>query len=325
MKGMLSLAGTQGITVFDAVDKQLRLKLEPQSASIPTLIVDSVNQKPTANSPGVITSLPSPAPAFEVASVKPSPPGTPPGGGGLQPGGRYEVHGFSLLGLISQAWDVNTPPGEEIPGTPKWLTRGSPLFDIVAKVPDATIASGTQVYNDDLRAMMRALLVDRFKMVTHYEDRPVDAYTLVADKPKLKKADPSNRTGCKWGLGQAPRGLSDGPPPTMATCQNVTMAQFVEQLQTIAPTYIWYPVLDATGIDGAWDFTLTFSPVNLNLGGGGRGGGLPPAGAGGLSDPNGELSLFNAIDKQLGLKLEKHKHPEPVFVIDHIEEKPTDN
>src|SRR5437762_4373236 len=36
--------------------------------------------------------------------------------------------------------------------------------------------------------LMRALLVDRFKMVTHYEDRPVDAYTLVADKPKLKKA-----------------------------------------------------------------------------------------------------------------------------------------
>ena len=83
--------------------------------------------------------------------------------------------------------------------------------------------------------------------------------------------------------------------------------------------------MDATGIDGAWDFTLTFSAVNLNLGGGARGGGLPSAGPGGPSDPNGQLSLFSAIDKQLGLKLEMHKRPEPVFVIDHIEEKPTDN
>jgi uncharacterized protein (TIGR03435 family) len=327
MKGMLSLAGTEGITVFDAVDKQLGLKLEPQMVPIPVLIVDSVNQKPTANSPGVMTSLPSsPAPEFEVASVRPSGPGTPIGGGGLQPGGRYEVHGFPLLAMIRQAWDINTPPGEEIPGTPKWLNRGSPLFDIVATVPAAAIASGTRVYDDDLRAMMRALLVDRFKMVTHYEDRPMDAYTLVADKPKLKKADPSNRTGCKWGPSGTQRNLGDGPT-TVATCQNVTMSQFVEQLQNIAPTYIGYPVLDATGIDGAWDFTLTFSAVNLNLnlGAGARGGGPPSPGAGGLSDPNGELSLFNAIDKQLGLKLEMHKRPEPLFVIDHIEEKPTDN
>jgi uncharacterized protein (TIGR03435 family) len=227
--------------------------------------------------------------------------------------------------MIRQAWDVNIPPDKEIPGAPKWLNRGSPLFDIIARVPAAAIASGTQVYNDDLRAMMRALLVDRFKMVTHYEDRPKDAYTLVADKPKLKKADPSNRTGCKWGLG-VQRNLADGPT-TVATCQNVTMAQFVEQLPSIAPTYIWYPVLDATGIDGAWDITLTFSAVNPNLagGGGGRGGGLPSVSAGGLSDPNGAISLFNAIDKQLGLKLEMHKRPERVFVIDHIEEKPTDN
>jgi uncharacterized protein (TIGR03435 family) len=324
MKGMLSLAGTEGITVFDAVDKQLGLKLEPQSAPIPVLIVDSVNQKPTANSPGVMTSLPpSLAPEFEVASVRLSPPGTPIGGGGLQPGGRYEVHAFPLLAMIRQAWDVNTPPGEEIPGTPKWLNMYSPLFDIVAKMPADTIAGGTQVYNDDFQAMMRALLVDRFKMVTHYEDRPMDAYTLVADKPKLKKADPSNRTGCKFGPSQAPRDLANGPPSTMATCQNVTMAQFVEQLQRIAPSYIRYPVLDATGIDGAWDFTLTFSAVNPNRDGGNRGGGLPDAG--GLSDPNLGITLFNAIEKQLGLKLEKHKRPEPVFVIDHIEEKPTDN
>jgi uncharacterized protein (TIGR03435 family) len=52
--------------------------------------------------------------------------------------------------------------------------------------------------------MLRALLVDRFKMAVHYEDRPVDVYTLVAAKPKFRKADPSNRTGCTNGPPQAP-------------------------------------------------------------------------------------------------------------------------
>ena len=82
---------------------------------------------------------------------------------------------------------------EEIPGTPKWLTLYSPLFDIVAKVPASVVTNGTALYRDDLQAMLRALLVDRFKMKVHYEDRPMDAYTLVAAKPKLKKADPSTR------------------------------------------------------------------------------------------------------------------------------------
>ncbi len=324
MKGLLPLAGADGITVFDAVDKQLGLKLEPQGVPLPVLIVDRVNEKPTANSPGVASSLPpSPPLKFEVASVRPSPPGTPMGSAGFQPGGRYVAHAFPLFAMIRQAWEVNTPPGEEIPGKPKWLNMYSPLFDIVAKAPDATIASGAQLYSDDFQAMMGALLVDRFKMVIHYEDRPLDAYTLVSDKPKLKKADPSNRTGCKFGPSQAPRDLASGPPSTAATCQNVTMAQFVAQLQRIAPAYIRYPVLDATGIEGAWDFSLTFSAVNPTGDVGNRGGGL--SGPGGPSDPNLGLSLFNALEKQLGLKLEKHKRLEPVFVIDHIEEKPTDN
>ena len=46
---------------------------------------------------------------------------------------------------------------------------------------------------------------------------------------------------------------------------------------------------------------------------------------GGVADPSGAISLFDALDKQLGLKLELQKHPMPVIVIDHIEEKPTDN
>jgi uncharacterized protein (TIGR03435 family) len=43
------------------------------------------------------------------------------------------------------------------------------------------------------------------------------------------------------------------------------------------------------------------------------------------SDPNGAISIFDAGNKQLGLKLEEKKRPAPVLVIDHVEEKPTDN
>jgi uncharacterized protein (TIGR03435 family) len=333
-KAALSFAGADGITLFEAVDKQLGLKLEPGKVSMPVLVVDSANEKPTPNLPEVKTALPPPPPEFEVASVRPSPPGTnlgpPPT---LQPGGvRYEAHGLPLSIMIAQAWQPNNPPGVETPGTPKWLTLFSPLFDIVAEVPATAIASGTQLYQEDLQAMMRALLVDRFKMAAHYEDRPMDAYTLVAAKPKLKPADVSTRTGCKIGRSGAPRDPGSGPPPIVATCQNVTLAQFAERLQSIAPTYLSYPVLDGTAIQGAWDFTLTFSAIDPNrAGGGGRGGtkGGGPAPAAGAndvaSDPIGGISLFDAVDKQLGLKLERHRRPEPVFVIDHIEEKPTEN
>ena len=76
-----------------------------------------------------------------------------------------------------------------------------------------------------------------------------------------------------------------------------------------------------TGIDGAWDFTIS---ENLAVAGlfAGRGAAAAPGEA---SEPSGSLSFIDAIEKQLGLKLEMHKRPEPVLVIDHIEEKPTDN
>ena len=273
-KRLLAPAGADGITIFDAVDRQLGLKLEPGKVPMRVLVVDSANEKPTTNSPEVTTALPPPPPAeFEVASVRPSKPGTDEDVGQFFPGGRYEAHGVPLFFMLTQAWDYRVPG--DITGLPKWLTRDSPRFDIVAKAPAAAVAVGEGHGVYDLQSMMRALLVDRFKMKTHYEDRSMDAYTLVADKPKLKRADLSNspanglanRTGCK--TARAPR-VPDGPPPPMiATCQNITLAQFAEQLQSIAPVYLNYPVLDSSGIEGAWDISLSFSPAPPNLAGGG--------------------------------------------------------
>jgi uncharacterized protein (TIGR03435 family) len=336
-RGQLAQAGGDGMSIFDAVDKELGLKLEFQKFPTPVIVVDSVNQKPTDNPPGVKQTLPPPPPAeFEVAALKPSLPDTKPGGRGFQPGGRIDFQAIPLSVIITAAWDLRLDPGEDIAGAPKWVKSAN--FDLVAKTYAATggttNANNPQIDIDDLRAMLRALLVDRLKMVIHYEDRPQTAYTLVAAKPKLKKADPLGRTGCKVGPAPIGKDSKEGPPSFLARCQNMTMAQFAEQLPTIAPVYIHNPVLDASGIEGAWDFTLTFSPVPPNLMGGGGGGGRggapgpppgssPPAGGGSeASEPSSAVSLFDAIERQLGMKLEMHKRPLPVLVIDHIEEKP---
>src|SRR2546425_2550913 len=190
--------------------------------------------------------------------------------------GRLDAQGLPLKYLIMLAWELN---GDELlAGAPKWVD--SAHFDIVAKAP--TAGPGGQGDFESLRLMLRALLVDRFKITTHMEDRPGTAYTLMAVKPKLQKADPSNRTKCKEGPAWGAKDARETNPilSRLVTCQNMTMAQFAEQLQRLAPGYIHAPILDGTGIDGAWDFSLSFSPVNLLQNGGVRPGDASPSTAG---------------------------------------------
>ncbi len=118
----------------------------------------------------------------------------------------------------------------------------------------------------------------------------------------------------------------------LVTVQNMTMAQFAERLQAMASGYVHAPVLDATGLEGSWDFTLSFSPVGMFRGGrggdGGRGGeaarpaDASPGAVPEASDPGTGLTLLEAMEKQLGLKLVMQKRPLPVLVIDHVNEKP---
>jgi uncharacterized protein (TIGR03435 family) len=103
----------------------------------------------------------------------------------------------------------------------------------------------------------------------------------------------------------------------------MTMAQICDELQRVAAGYIYSPVLDATGIKGSWDFTLSFSSADVTQA---RAAGTGTASTdGSASDPNGALTLPDAVSRQLGLKLEKQKRPAPVLVIDHIDDKPTEN
>jgi uncharacterized protein (TIGR03435 family) len=321
----------ESIPLFDALEKQLGLRLEAATVPMPVIAVDSANRKPTENSPDVTKSFPPLPTEFDVAEIKPSVAATGPGGARPEiKNGRVYLPGITLKNLISVAWDIN---GDDMmANAPKWLD--SERFDVIAKAP-AGVAIGdltpsrtvVPVNIEALRPMLRALLVDRFQMKVHMEDRPVAAYTLVAAKPKLKQADPNSRT--KWQEGTVTDSKDKNANPSLGrlvTCQNVTMAQFAELLPGIAPGYLHTQVLDATGLPGGWDFTFSFSPAGLfqlNQGRGGEAGGGAPLPEASL--PSGAISLFDALTKQLGLKLEMQKRPVPVLVIDHINQKPTDN
>jgi len=101
----------------------------------------------------------------------------------------------------------------------------------------------------------------------------------------------------------------------LVTCQNITMSQFAAQLLGIAPGYLATPVEDATGSTAPGIFTLSFSSAYLF-----KSGASQPGEASSASEPNGAISLFDAVVKQLGLKLEKRKRILPILVIDQMDE-----
>jgi uncharacterized protein (TIGR03435 family) len=307
------------ISLFDAVEKQLGLKLEQKQIPTAVIVVDSVNEKPTDNPPDLAERLriPPPPTEFEVAALKPSDPDSRMFRTQMQAGGRVNIQGMTLKILVQQAWNLRN---DMLVGAPSWMDADR--YDIVAKV-----ASSEPVDFDMVWPLVRKLLTDRFQMTTHNEERQATAYNLVSVKPKMKKADPATRSHIQNG---PPSDAKDPRPANpvlsrLITGQNVTMAQFAAQLQPLAPGYLQSPVLDATGLEGGWDFTLSFSPAGMGQGGGGRGGGDAAGGGVEASDPGGGLTLFDALEKQLGLKLQPQKRSVSVLVIDHIERKPVDN
>jgi uncharacterized protein (TIGR03435 family) len=311
-------------SIVEAVDK-LGLKIEPGKLPQPVLVVENAREQPSPDPPGAAAALPPlPPPQFEVAVIRWPCDDNITMAPRFETGGRVTAVCMPLLSLIGQAWNLS--PFEQPLGAPKWLTESSTAHNIsiVAKAPAgvAPDPQNNQGARDLLNTMLRTLLLDRYKMTVHYEDRPVDTRTLVAVKPKLTKADPSTRTGCTR-QNQVPQG---GASQTRLVCQNMTMGQFAEQIRAY-DIDIYYPVQDSTGISGAWDFTLVYDPIaNLRARFPRAAAPASPASPNAEApEPSASLSFAEAIEKQLGLKLETHKRPAPVLVIDHIEEKPTEN
>src|SRR5262249_6400474 len=150
-------------------------------------------------------ALPPEKPKFETAEIKPTPPDAPPGTGiRYTQGGRIDATG-TLRTLIGMAFEVlPNLTNDMIVGGPKFLDTDR--YNIVAKAPSTGIGApgrnGGRETAPPINValmMLRALLEDRFKLVTHKETRPATAYAFLPPKGelKLKKADPSDRAGCR--------------------------------------------------------------------------------------------------------------------------------
>jgi uncharacterized protein (TIGR03435 family) len=103
----------------------------------------------------------------------------------------------------------------------------------------------------------------------------------------------------------------------MTSCKNTTMAEFARNLEQ-ATGFFDHPIVDETGLEGGWDFMMAFfnqtqpRPAASNQAS--QQAALPEV-------PEG-LSSYDAVQKQLGLKLVKTKRSVPVIVVDHVDEKP---
>ena len=311
--------GAGGISFFDAVDKQLGLKLELKDVPVPALVIESVNRKPTANEPRVEKELALEPARFEAASIKPATPDNQMTGL-LYQGGSMMRAGGTLRNLISMSLQVSPNLGKDIVvGLPKFADETH--WEINAKVPTTGEGAPNVVNGRPLPPplsigleMLNNLLIDRFALKTHREQREITVYVLTAGKgkPKMTAAKDSDRTDCR----PAPNAPPPMPGIRMTGCTNTSMGELAENIQRMAPAYIDHPVVDETGIDGGWNFFIGWTPRamlqqvdNSNQ----------PVGT--AADPSG-ISFFEAIERELGLKLVKQTRMYPVIVVDHIEEKP---
>jgi len=321
-RGALPQAGSDGVSLFDAVDRQLGLKLEEKKMPMPVIVVEKANQKPSANAAGV--GEPEGPVEFEVAEIKPAAPDSQ----GLrlqyQPGGRINAEG-ALGDLVAGALGI--PPNlrnDLLVGMPK--VAGETRYSIVAKTPSTGAGAAQRGGGRDTPPpfgvaleMLHNLFNERFKLKVHTENQNATVYAIAVDKAgvKMKKSDGTDRAGCKPDPNAAPPNPK-GTPQITWKCVNTTMADLALNVTNWAGGYFDHPAFDATGLTGGYDFVLSWTPKQA----------LHPAqtdvtGTGAAVDPGG-MSVFEALERQLGLRIDTQKKMIPVTVIDHLEEKPTE-
>jgi uncharacterized protein (TIGR03435 family) len=175
-------------------------------------------------------------PAFEVATVKPSPPRGSPTGIAMRtyPGGRVRITGYRLKMLIHDAYSVED---YQIIGGPAWSDLDR--FDVEAKAPAPSSPS-------QIRLMLQQLLAERFQLHLHRETRREAVYTLVVAKggPKLKPPQSATAEPFVWFL---PRGFEG---------RNAT----VDQLANRLASNLKRPVRNRTELEGHFDFRIEWTP-----------------------------------------------------------------
>ena len=242
-------------------------------------------------------------PAFEVASVKPSPRDDAPEGIEALPDGSARFTRFPVRTLITIAYRAEgIQRFDQLIGAPSWLAVDR--FDIVAK---ARTEAGAQNGPAALPAMLRSLLRDRFRLRVHTETRDLPAYALVRARrdgrlgPGIREstvecptsnAAASNQDPDRWCGMRTTGGVIEG--------RSVPAGQLAGYLSGV-PVVDRF-VTDRTGLTGRYDFRLEYSPA--------------PAGD---TIATAGPSLFTALTEQLGLRLQPETKTVPVLVIDNVE------
>ena len=251
----------------------------------------------------LVTAQQASPPTFEVASIRPS--GSSLGGdhSEVQPSGQFVVTNTRLTDLIRVVFEVQSHElvfGERLPSwvaSDRWdlIGKGPPISDEVAQRPL-------------LLAMMRNLLIERFKLVTRRETRDTPVYALVVGRPDRTlgpQMRPSSADCAALLAAFKATGAREGPDSP--TCglrrlrgnfrgRGVRLTDLVAALTPAAGR----PVVDATGLTGSFDLEMKFTPNDT-------------------ADQTAGASLFTAIQEQLGLRLESQRAPVNVLVIESAE------
>jgi uncharacterized protein (TIGR03435 family) len=233
------------------------------------------------------------SPAFDVVSVKPNLSGSGSFGTTSRPDGSVEANNVTLRSLILNAYSMQE---FQVVGGPDWLATDR--FDVIAR-------GGT----GDRGPRLQAMLMDRFKLQVHTEQRERSAYALVPARSdrRLGPAIMPALVNCSGGGDPAQQrrdaGLTSCGLRTNVGRNGGTIRGGGLTMEKIATTLANYgaerPVIDRTGIEGIFDFDLTWV-------------GQPTGGTD-------EVSFFTAVQEQLGLKLTPMTTPVEVLVIDRAD------
>jgi uncharacterized protein (TIGR03435 family) len=174
---------------------------------------------------------------------------------------------------------------DQVQKTSGWMDSGK--FDIAAK-PEGFVPE------DQLRRMLQAMLAERFKLMFHHDQKELPVYVLTVAKGGSKMKARMRGESWSW----SPPGVPGQQPARTERCDR--SVDFVLQTRVLDR-----PTIDETGLNGKFDFDLSWSPEGVR-------GDVRPADS---DSPD----LFTAIEKQLGLKLSARRGPVDVLVVDHAE------
>lgn len=313
-----------GVTVFLFVLSAARGQAPPK------LEFDVASVRVAAVREGVVgTGHRCSAPATCIAELEEKAKGSPPvGGPGSSDPERMTFGGVTLEALILTAFTIYHPEQISAPHSiQEWLSKNR--FDVAAKVPPGAT-------REDAKEMLKNLLVERFGLAYHIETRDFDGYRLTVAKggPKLTpaaSADGPQRTlplGTRQPLDEQGFPIYQPGYPNLGGAGRGGVVHFAGRMVTTGDLLIdlgfqlrvgILQIEDKTGLTGKYDLKLEYvDPL---------GRGTAAATDGAPIDSVGEPApdVFEALEKQLGLKLEKMKAPIDVVVIDQLNQQPTDN